>query len=822
MNEINNISGVELPAMIENIPAVVFRLSHQKDNWRTWYVTRNISMYGYTAEDFTSGRVSWLELVHPDDRVLLGKTIADYEAHHVNSFRLYYRLVTKSGDVIPVVEYNTVNRDSDGGIVCYDTVIMSNSQNEAGRRIIDAHYRQQVVLTDILMSLHDSDLGNALQIILDRTGAYLDTSRALLFKDSPDHKTCKIVYEWCNRDIESVMALDYSITYETGMPEIYVALQNTGNLIINFGAIPENCREEFEAEGLVASAIFAVYLDGDHYGFVCFDDCIIERTWDDDTVRFLKNIANIISTVLARQHAAERLAQNQRTYEAVLDNVDSYVFVTRPENGHLVFANRSFRATFGENCLGRLASHYLDLEGIAPHAGSQSEDYPVVFCPKSDQWLSVSTEYITWVDGTKAQLFNCYDVTAKKLFADTLEGKIEERTRELKHMTEEAERAKEKAEDATLAKSQFLANMSHEIRTPMNAILGLSELLTQSRLEPAEQEHVRNIRRSSTVLLNIINDILDISKLESGRLTLVNVHYNLIQTVDHISSLFRGMADGKGIEYRLTSSAPLDLCLYGDDLRLRQVLINIVSNAVKFTEKGSVELHIDIGADRINFAVRDTGIGIKADDLALIFEPFSQTDIHRNRQIQGTGLGLPICRSLVELMGGELTVRSDYGKGSTFTVSLPRVDGDPAQIESEEAAPVKLLAPDLRVLVVDDIDVNLYVAEALLEEFGVKVTLCPSGEEEVRMVREQDFDIIFMDHMMPGMNGIDATRAIRALGDKYAALPVIALTANVVAEARGQFEEAGMNDFLAKPIEAARLAAVLLKWAPEGKVIVKN
>lgn len=821
MIEINNISGVELPPMIENIPAVVFRLSHKQDNWRTWYVTRSISTYGYTAEEFMSGDMTWFDLVHPDDRVLLSKTVDDYEAHHVNSFRLYYRLVTKNGDVVPVTEYNTVNRDQDGNIVCYDTVIISNSQNEAGRRIIDAHYRQQVVLTDILMSLHDSNLDNALQIILDRTGAYLDTSRALLFKDSPDHKTCKIVYEWCNRDIESVMALDYSITYETGMPEIYVALQTTGNLIINFGAIPENCKEEFEAEGLIASAIFAVYLAGDHYGFVCFDDCIVERTWDDDTVRFLKNIANIISTVLARQNAAEQLAQNQRTYEAVLDNVDSYVFVTKPESDHVIFANRSFREAFGENCIGRKASRYLDLKGITPPAdaaGSQ-EDYPEVFCPGTGQWLSVNTEYITWVDGSRAQLFNCYDITAKKLFADTLEEKIEERTRALKHMTEEAERAKERAEDATLAKSQFLANMSHEIRTPMNAILGLSELLGQSALGASEQEHVRNIRRSSNVLLNIINDILDISKLESGRLTLVPVHYKLIQTVDHISSLFRGMADGKGIEYRLTSNAPLDICLYGDDLRLRQVLINIVSNAVKFTEQGSVELHIEIEDDKISFAVRDTGIGIKPADLDLIFEPFSQSDIHRNRQIQGTGLGLPICRSLVELMGGELTVQSAYGQGSSFTVSLPRVDGDPAQIENEDAAPVKIVAPDLRVLVVDDIDVNLYVAEALLEEFGVKVTLCPSGEESLKLVQEQDFDIVFMDHMMPGMNGIDATRAIRALGGRYAALPVIALTANVVAEARGQFEAAGMNDFLPKPIEAARLAAVIMKWAPEGKVL---
>lgn len=298
----SDVKLAKLPDLVEHMPAVVFRLSHKGDNWRTLFVSQNVSRWGYTAEEFTEGGKNWFDIVHPDDRVLVSKTVSDYEAHKIDHFKLYYRVVTANGDSLPITEHNTVNRDEEGGILCYDTVIVDNTQEEAGRRLIDDHYRQQVVLNDILMSLHDSDLDHALQIILDRTGAYLDTSRALLFKDSPDHKTCKIVYEWCNTDIESVMALDYSITYATGMPEIYIALQTTGNLLIDYGAIPENCREEFDAEGLVASAIFAVYLEGEHYGFVCFDDCVVERKWDDDTIRFLKNVSNLISTVVARQN----------------------------------------------------------------------------------------------------------------------------------------------------------------------------------------------------------------------------------------------------------------------------------------------------------------------------------------------------------------------------------------------------------------------------------------------------------------------------------------------------------------------------------------
>lgn len=316
---------IDLSEILDHVPAVVFRLSHVGDNWKVLYVSQAVARYGYTTEEFLDGSTAWFSLVHTDDRVMVSKSVQDYEAHKINEYRLYYRLVTKNGESVPITEYNTVNRDADGNVVSYDTAIVNNATPVAGDMLIDNHYRQQIVFNDILMSLLDADLDRALQIILDRTGAYLDTSRVLLFQYSPDHKTCKVIYEWVNSGITSVKDLDYCITYETDMPEIYVALQDTGSLLINYGEIPENCMEEFEAEGLVASAIFAVYLNGKHFGFVCFDDCVVERVWDEDTVRFLKNISNVISNVVARQYAGSKLVESQRTieYMALKDHLTS-------------------------------------------------------------------------------------------------------------------------------------------------------------------------------------------------------------------------------------------------------------------------------------------------------------------------------------------------------------------------------------------------------------------------------------------------------------------------------------------------------------------
>lgn len=298
---------IDFKGIVENGPFVSMRLSYENGLWKTWYISDNISIFGYNPADFLAQKLTWVDLLHPDDRIVTQTLARDYIKKNVDNFRLEYRIVTSKGESIYITEFSHINRNPDGSVACVDSTLINTTTVQGDKNAAANHFRQQAIITDILLSMQDSDLDSALQIILAKTGDYLNTSRALLFKDSPDHKTCKVVKEWLNRDITSVMDLDYSVTYSTEMPEIYVALQDTGVLLVNAGEIPENCREEFEKEGLVSSAIFAVYLHGEHYGFVCFDDCVVHRTWDMDTANFLKNIANLLSNVLMRKHTEETL-----------------------------------------------------------------------------------------------------------------------------------------------------------------------------------------------------------------------------------------------------------------------------------------------------------------------------------------------------------------------------------------------------------------------------------------------------------------------------------------------------------------------------------
>lgn len=387
------------------------------------------------------------------------------------------------------------------------------------------------------------------------------------------------------------------------------------------------------------------------------------------------------------------------------------------------------------------------------------------------------------------------------------------------------------------AKDDFLANMSHEIRTPLNGILGMDEMIIRDTREERIRRYALDIKSAGNTLLSLINDILDLSKIQAGRFEIVPIEYHLASVINDVMNITKSRAAGKSLEYEMEVSEALPTGLYGDEIRIRQVMLNIINNAIKYTESGKVSIRLSAEETEeekliLVVRVRDTGIGIREEDRGKLFQSFRRLDEQKNYKVEGTGLGLHITWRLVELMEGRIEVDSQYGKGSTFTVYIPQRISDPKPIgdfskavsehmSAQEAEATTLEAPEARILVVDDNEMNLEVMEGLLRDTGIKLDFADSGRLCIELAEKDHYDCILLDQMMPEMNGEETLRELKKRGLSEGT-PVIALTADAVVGARESYLAAGFSDYVSKPVKYTQLEETLKKHLPKEKQRVRS
>ena len=407
---------------------------------------------------------------------------------------------------------------------------------------------------------------------------------------------------------------------------------------------------------------------------------------------------------------------------------------------------------------------------------------------------------------------------------------IEDDTEEVSYL-KQINAAKNEADEANRAKSDFLANMSHEIRTPLNAVLGMNEMILRKTDDPALLEYAVNIRNSGKMLLNLINDILDFSRIEARKMELIPVEYAPHNCLRECFERFERMAEEKDLTFTADGAGDIPSKLVGDERYIIQILSNIISNAIKYTRTGGVTVKmcctpVDREHVKLIATVSDTGIGIDQKDIPCLFDAFQRVNEKENATIQGTGLGLAITKKLVEIMNGTIKVDSTIGKGSTFTVSIEQKVADPApsgpfelrEHKEKETYRESFRAPDARILVVDDVSVNLIVISELLSKTEVKVEKATGGDEAIDLCRNRKYDLILLDHRMPNKDGVETFAEIRAEG-LNTETPVIMLTANALSGAKDQYRSLGLSDYLSKPVDSAELEEMLIKHLPKEKVI---
>ncbi|MCL2633499.1 MAG: transporter substrate-binding domain-containing protein [Oscillospiraceae bacterium] len=891
-----------------------------------------------------------------------GRLSSEAASEHIKTAydkkRHTFEWVHQTSDGIPIPSVVTLVRVSYGETEETDVMLIyiqdMREHNEMmwkidnQNRLLAALNRVSTVLLESDIIGFEENLLKAMEVMAEA----INIDRVCIWKNETreDRLYCVLASEW-TRGIYPKTS-DGFITeffYDEFMPEWETELME-GFCINSLVSDMSSSEREILYQDMNTLSVFAipVFANDEFWGFFTYDDCHEERLFTENEEKILRAAGRMIFNAFVRNdmtrnileattqlEEADKVKNNAlSTLQNILNSIDAYIYVTVPNTGEVLFVNNRMKDAYGiegDEAIGQYCyrvfrgDRYEMCEFCPCRKLNRNPDQIIVwdeYINHLESHIRHADCYIDWPDGSKVHLQHSVDIT-------------------------ELMTARKQAEQSNIAKSSFLARMSHELRTPMNAIIGMTELALREQDSSAAREHILTVKQAGANLLSIINDILDFSKIEAGKVAIVSKDYALASLLNDVISIIRMRIIDSPVGFTVNVDSNIPSELFGDEVRIRQILVNLLGNAVKYTEKGFVSFTMSGQASQndedvfvLTMEIRDSGRGIRKADLDSLFGDFMQFDLINNSNVEGTGLGLAITRSLVNVMNGDIQVESEYGKGSIFTVTLPQkvknrkafatvdnpgekkvlvyelrgiysdslvnavenlgvectaVSADAELYESlskteyafvftshelfeknrttftqlnedvkviiltefgevitekglntlsmpvysvsianvlngvansyrfneSSEAIVRFSAPDAKILIVDDINTNLKVAKGLMLPYKMKVELCSSGPEAIEAIESKDYDIIFMDHRMPGMDGIETTMLIRSLlSDEdpyYGTVPIIALTANAVSGMREMFLEHGFSDYLSKPIDTVQLNSVLETWLPKEK-----
>ncbi|PTN10545.1 ATP-binding protein [Mangrovibacterium marinum] len=778
-------------------------------NARITYVNQfALQKIGYTEQEVAEKQITVFSLFHPQDLARAKNNFTQIVSEK-KSLVSEYQVKTKHNGELHVVIYTTPIIE-DGSVTGLRGVMVDISKQKQSEEMVRFNLKRQKIVSKISMKLNSlDDFANQINKTIKLVGSHLNASRVYIFQNNKENSATNNTYEWCAKGVAPQMENMKNIEFD----ESWISLLKQQHFLgfDNFDQLPAPFSSRIRKLQEFSTIVFPLFFDNKLTGFIGYSDCSNQRPWTKSEVEFMRTVSNIVANSFIRKKTFQIMKESERENRAIIDSIPDMIFHFN-ETGEII----SYKSSRKENFLLQNPDKQHTIFDIFEETLAANMLVAIKECLTNGSFKFdfnlLKQEELAYFEA-RFVVLNSNEVVA--IIRDVTEAREKEK---------QLQEAKIKAEDVSKAKSEFLANVSHEIRTPMNAILGFSEWLYDNVDNELHRNYLHTILTSGRTLLALINDILDLSRVESGNMTieLEPMQYRVVAT--EIRQVFRQKLEAKNLTLNINTDPSVPGFVYMDEVRFYQILFNLIGNAIKFTGKGFINLFAyaqrtdDPTTIKLIVEIEDTGIGIPEDQQTKIFQAFSQQSGQSNRYYEGTGLGLAIVSGLLKKLNGSIRLKSKTGRGSVFTIQFN--DVRVADIKEKgfiaEKEDAKLVLDPCKILIVDDVNFNILVLKRIIEFEHVTFLEATSGEQALEIMNEDQPDLVFMDIRMPGLNGYNVTEIIKE-NPRFKNIPVVAFTASTLAEDQERID-ATFDAFLQKPVFKKEVMAVLKRFLPHKYV----